>query len=696
MANASLFETAVEFHRSGQIERAEPLYRRVIEQAPEHGDALFLLSVLLQNSNRLQEACALLERAVQVAPNNVSFLSNLGGVYARLGRGREALGVLFMTIARKPDFAQAVVTLALTFEGLGELTAAAECYQRALALEPSLAQAADRLSSVRAKQSVLVPAVPAARGSESDEDPAELFTALGVTLRDVGAVDHAASWFRAALELNPRSAYLHTALGAIHSDARRFDDAVVEFQRALELDETFDPARGFLDTALDEAGRHLEIEAVNRDAIALRPDDPLAHSVLLFNMQFWPHVSASDIHTEARTWNARHAQPLTAQASPAPNERSPERRLRIGYVSPDFKSHPLSLFAIPLLENHDHGQFEIFCYSSVDQPSSETARTRACADVWREVAELDDAALADLIRRDRIDILLDLTMHMVGRRLLAFARRPAPIQITWLAYPGTTGLEAMNYRLSDPFLDPPDQGNEAYTEETLRLPDSFWCYDPLTDGPELGPLPALANGYVTFGCMNHFRKINDGVLRLWARVLGAVPRSRLMLLAPEANVRTRIRSLFEDAGIAPGRIEFIGRSARPEYLSRYRELDICLDTFPYNGHTTSLDALWMGVPTITLVGETVVGRAGLCQAMNVGLPELVATTHDGYVQAASSLAGNLEHLSALRQTLRARLRQSPLMDAPRFARNLEAIYRDVWRRFCKVNEGTFPEIRLLP
>jgi len=687
VGNASLFETAVEFHRSGQVDRAEPLYRRVIEQAPQHGDALFLLSVLLQNSNRLQEACTLLERAVHVAPNNVSFLSNLGGVYARLGRSREALGVLFMTIARKPDFTQAVVTLALTFEGLGELTAAAECYQRALELEPSLSQAAERLQSVKAKQSALGAAVPIARDPESAEDPAELFTALGVTLRDAGALDHAASWFRAALELNPQSAYLHTALGAIHSDASRFDEAVVEFRRALELDQTFDPARGYLDTALDEAGRHIEIEAVNRDAIALRPDDPLPQSVLLFNMQFWPHVSASDILSEARAWNARHARPLTAQALPHRNERSPERRLRIGYVSPDFKSHVLSLFTIPLFENHDHQQFEIFCYSSVDQPSAETARIRARADVWREVAALDDAALADVIRRDQIDILVDITMHMIGRRLLAFARRPAPIQITWLAYPGTTGLEAIDYRLSDPFLDPPDQGTEAYTEETLRLTNSFWCYDPLTTGPEVSALPALAKGHITFGCLNHFRKVNDGVLRLWARVLSAVPESRLTLLAPEANVRDRIRSLFEAAGVKPDRIEFVGRCSRLDYLNRYREIDICLDTFPYNGHTTSLDALWMGVPTVTLAGETVVGRAGACQAMNLGLPELVATTHDEYVQAATSLANDLQHLSALRQTLRARLQQSPLMDAPRFARNLESLYRDVWRRFCEKNQA---------
>jgi protein O-GlcNAc transferase len=240
----------------------------------------------------------------------------------------------------------------------------------------------------------------------------------------------------------------------------------------------------------------------------------------------------------------------------------------------------------------------------------------------------------------------------------------------------------MDYRLSDPFLDPPDADTQMYTEETIRLPDSFWCYDPLTNGPEVSPLPALAKKQITFGCLNHFRKVNDDVLAVWAKVLGAVPESRLLLLAPEGSARDRVRSFFHAAGVERDRIEFVGRSARFDYLGKYREIDICLDTFPYNGHTTSLDALWMGVPTVTLAGDTVVGRAGLSQAMNLGLPELIATTRDDFVRIASSLSSDLERLSGLRQALRARLQQSPIMDGPRFARNVEAVYRDLWRRFC--------------
>ncbi|MEI9952187.1 MAG: tetratricopeptide repeat protein [Pseudomonadota bacterium] len=684
VADASLFEIALQLHQAGQVDRAELLYRRVLDQAPEHGDALFLLSALTAESGRLEEAAALLERAVRVAPNNAFYYSSLGDVYRCLGRRREAVGVLLMAVARKPDFAEAVYNLALAFEEQGDFAAATECYERARAMDPTLAEVADRLASLTGKRDALASGVspPLTSSPESGVSASALLAALAETLRLGGQADDAAIWYRLALKLNPRLANAYTALGAIHANAGRFDEAIDDFRRALEIDENFQQARAYLATALDESGLLDESEATYRQTVVLCPDDPFAHGALLFNMPFWPKVSASDILAEAREWNARHARPLAAQAAPHENDRSPERRLRIGYVSPDFQTHVQSLFTVPLLQNHDHRQFEIFCYSSADKRTALTDRIRGYADTFREVGALDDAALAEVIRRDRIDILVDLTMHMTGSRLLAFARRPAPVQLCWLAYPGTTGLEAMDYRLSDPFLDPPEADTEVYSEETIRLPDSFWCYDPLTDVPDVSALPALAEGRITFGCLNHFRKVNAGVLRLWATVLAALPKSRLVLMAPTGSARDRVRAIFEAASVELDRIEFVDRCGRLDYLRRYHALDVCLDTFPSNGHTTSLDALWMGVPTVTLAGDTVVGRAGVCQAMNLALPELIATTPEEYVRIARSLADDLQQLSELRRTLRSRLQQSPLMDGPRFARNLEAVYRDVWRRFC--------------
>jgi len=362
----------------------------------------------------------------------------------------------------------------------------------------------------------------------------------------------------------------------------------------------------------------------------------------------------------------------------------PNRRLRVGYVSADFRWHCQRFFVVPLFTHHDRGQIEIFCYSNVRDPDAMTDRIRGLAGHWRDIVGLDDASAAQTIRKDRIDILVDLTMHMDGNRLPLFARKPAPVQVCWLAYPGTTGMTAMDYRVTDRFLDPPERSTEeAYSERSIRLPDTFWCYDPLTEEPEVGPLPAKASGHVVFGSLNNFCKVNDALLDLWARVLRETAGSRLVLMAPPGDARRRVLGTFAKHGVESGRIDLAGKMPHAEYLGLYRRIDICLDPVPYNGHTTSLDAFWMGVPVVTRVGDTVVGRAGLCQAMNLGLPELVATTSDEYVAIAVALAGDLERLERLRASLRSRMRSSPLMDGARFARNLERAYREIWQRWCE-------------
>lgn len=302
------------------------------------------------------------------------------------------------------------------------------------------------------------------------------------------------------------------------------------------------------------------------------------------------------------------------------------------------------------------------------------------ADHFRPIADLDDRAAANVIRNDRIDILLDITMHMAHGRLGVFARRPAPLQVTWLAYPGTTGAECIDFRLSDPHLDPPGT-DELYSEHTARLPETFWCYAPAVDGLPVSNLPAKERGHVTFGCLNNFCKTNEATFALWARVLRALPTSHLLLLAPPGSARKRTCTFFEREGVSPERIEFVDGQSRTNYLATYSRIDVVLDTVPYNGHTTSLDALWMGVPVVTLVGSTVVGRAGLSLARNLGMEELCAHTAEDFCTRAVALASNLEGLATLRATLRDRLEHSPLMDSRRFARHFEQtlheLYRDV-------------------
>jgi predicted O-linked N-acetylglucosamine transferase (SPINDLY family) len=465
-------------------------------------------------------------------------------------------------------------------------------------------------------------------------------------MRTLGKLDRAEALLNQAIAVQPGLAALHDNLGSVRKDAGELGAAIASFRKALELD----------------------------------PSAAGTHSNLVYALSF-QSAEPAPILAEARLWSERHAAGMNVGPRRATPSRDPEKRLRIAYVSPDFRDHCQSLFTIPLLSHHDRAAHEIFCYSSVERPDSFTQRLAAEASVWRDVRRADDAALAQMVRADGIDILVDLTMHMGNGRPLLFARKPAPVQVAWLAYPGTTGLTAIDYRISDPRLDP-EGGEEPYVERTWRLPDSFWCYDPLTRAPEEGPLPALAHGRLTFGCLNNPCKLTDGTLQLWGDVMRAVPEARLLLMAREGRQRDLLHGRLAAVGVAAARVEFVPYRPRAEYLRTYQEIDVGLDTLPYNGHTTSLDSLWMGVPVISRIGRTCVGRGGLSQLVQVGLPELATGTDAAFTAAAVALAGDLPRLAALRAGLRARLERSPLMDAPRFARNLEAAFRAMWRAYC--------------
>jgi predicted O-linked N-acetylglucosamine transferase (SPINDLY family) len=302
-----------------------------------------------------------------------------------------------------------------------------------------------------------------------------------------------------------------------------------------------------------------------------------------------------------------------------------------------------------------------------------TERCRRSAHVFRNIVGQSNAAADALIRQDRIDILVDLTMHMSDNRLLLFARRPAPVQITYLAYCGTTGLDAIDYRITDPHLDPPGEATPYYSEKSLWLPETYWCYEA-PDCGEISSLPAEKAGCVTFGCFNNFCKVSGAALEIWAKLLAATPHARLLLHAPEGQARQRVREALIAHGLDANRLEFVGRTSFPEYAAYYHRVDIALDPFPYGGGTTTCDAMWMGVPVVTLRGKLAVGRGGASILSNVGLPELIAGSEERYVEIAAGLANDLPRLAELRATLRQRMRQSPLMNAARFARAMESLY----------------------
>jgi predicted O-linked N-acetylglucosamine transferase (SPINDLY family) len=515
---------------------------------------------------------------------------------------------------------------------------------------------------------------------------------LSSVLEALGRVQGAGVTSTHALRIDPSCAMAHATLAAVFVLQSRYDDAIASCRRALALDPSSWLAHFHLGYALAGNGAVADALSSYRGAVDLRPENHAAHSALLFLMPYAPRIDASAIGAEARAWARLRAEPLANEIRPHDNDRDPERRLRVGYVSPDLHDHPVSLFLQPLFESFDRRRIEVFCYSSVRREDAVTQRLRALAEGWRDVLHASDSTVAELIREDRVDVLVDLTMHASGGRPLLFARKPAPVQVCWLAYVGTTGLSTMDYRMTDPYLEPPGIDPGWCTESPLVLPDSFWCYAPwqaATDAgrlPDVGPLPAASAGHVTFGSQHSIQKTNDGVLSLWARVLCEVEGSRLVMYAPQ-GARRPIVQAFERSGVDKSRLEFVTLRGRREYLSEYGRIDVCLDTFPCNGATSSLDAFWMGVPVVTLAGQTPPGRAGLSIATNLGLPELVARTEDDYVRVAVGLTKDLRKLSDLRAALRGRMQASPLMDAPRFARNVEQAYRNAWRNWC-TRDGT--------
>lgn len=350
-----------------------------------------------------------------------------------------------------------------------------------------------------------------------------------------------------------------------------------------------------------------------------------------------------------------------------------------------MRQHPVGFFLLPLFEAHDRRLFDLTCYADVRVPDELTRRLESQVTTWRNTAGVPDADLAAQIRADRIDILVDLAMHSANNRLRVFARKPAPVQVTYLAYCSTTGLDAIDWRITDRFLDPPGEDDAAYSERSMRLGQScYWCYQPPieTDGPEVGPLPALGSGRTTFGCLNDFSKIGRSLLETWCRLLATVPRSELVLHAPPGSAREGARAGFSQMGVDPGRLQFVDRAPLAQYLAAHGRIDVALDPFPYGGGRTTCDALWMGVPVVSLSGRTGVGRGGTSILNNLGLSELVAKTPDEYIAIAANLGTDLPRLAHLRGGLRERMERSPLMNRDGFAREMEAAYRQMWREYC--------------
>lgn len=704
----------------GRPHEAARAFSEALEAAPDSATDHFELGKLLLSIGRLPEALGHLQRASALCPDWADALNSLGIALSEAGLHRDAEQAFRRAVALRPEFAEAHCNLGILLVDLQSLSEAEASLRLALVHDPRFAGARYWLGKLLAQAGRVPEAIdelarlpqPSPMFFDGDEllaqllersgrhaeaevvyrrmidarpDMAALHEALGGILLSLRRAHDAEIALRRALELNP------TAGGAAHNrvialgQLRRFDEAEVAARRAIEINPMhpwtyFELGNVLLDKG---AGDISESLAAFRRAIEIDPDSLIKQTNYAFTLPFHSDDGFAILEACERV-TKRFEAPFLARPVEHSNERVHSRRLRVGYVSPDFREHCQSLFMMPLLSNHDHAEVEVYCYSTVRNPDDMSSRLAAFADVWRDVHALDDDQLAACIREDRIDVLVDLTMYMARARPLLFARRPAPVQIAWLAYPGTMGSRAIGYRLTDPYLDPLDQpGADArYSEKSIRLPDTFWCYDPLATGPAVNDLPADRNSYVTFGCLNNPSKLTDRTFALWSKVMKRVAGSRLTVLLNDGSPHDVVRAKFAAMGIDPARLQFVGYRPREQYLTTYLDIDISLDTLPYNGHTTSLDALWMGVPVVSKTGSTPVSRAGYSILTNVGLPELVASSDQAFIEKAVALATDLPRLRALRAGLRERMERSPLMDGARFARGIEQAYRTAWSEYC--------------
>jgi protein O-GlcNAc transferase len=666
----------------GQLDESVAAYRRALELKPDYPEVLNNLGNLLRDRGQLDESIAGYRRALQLKPDYPDALNNLGIALRERGQLDEAVAAYRRALELKPDYPDALNNLANMLRDRGQLDEAIAAYRRALQLKPDYPDIHNNLGNALRERGQLDEAVASCRRAlQLKPDYPEALNNLGAALAGQSQLDEAIAVYRRALELKPDFPEVHINLSNALRERGQLDEAVASCRRALQLKPDLAEAQNNLGNARRDQGELNEAIAAFRHALQIKPDDPGIHSNLIFALHFHPGQDDMTISGEHKRWNRQFSDRLKPFVQPHAKDPAVAGRLRVGYVSPDFRDHSVGRYILPLFERHDRERFEILCYSGVARPDWMTERLRALAGGWRSTVGIPDARLAEMISEDGVDILVDLAMHTAGNRLPMFARQPAPVQVTWLAYPGSTGLPGIGYRLTDDHMDPPGEEAAWSAEEPVRLPDSWCCYDSVGESPEINALPALSATGVTFGSLNNFAKVHEGVLARWALVLKAVKGSRLLMFCPEGRTRERVMAFMGARRIAAERVELVGYLPRWEYLSLYQRIDIGLDPFPCNGMTTTCDALWMGVPVLTLPGKAPASRAGLSLLSSVGLGELAASSEEDYLRMAVELAGNFPRLAYLRAILRPRMRASPLMDASRFARNVEAAYQSMWERW---------------
>lgn len=646
----AVVQKIVNLFSSGHYAEMEILAKELVTQFPAWAPGWRALggAMKIQGKGGIAE----LRHAVELDPRDAEGHNNLGTSLHDAGHLAEAQVHLGKAVALKPDYAEAHYNLGRLLKDTGQLDAALASYRKAIKLKPTLVEA----------------------HHES-----------GLVLQRQGHFSEALACHQRALELKPGHALALNSIGVILLNTGHPDLAEVSVRRALELKPDLAEAHNNLGNVLEAQFKSEDAIRSYRNALHFKPDDAAFYSNLLFCLSNDSEhgIDAQTLFAEHRRFGEHFERLYCAGWPQHGNSRTPERCLQIGFVSGDLRNHAVSSFIEPVLEHLAHSPaLSLHAYANVLPEDNVTRRLRAHFKHWHTIEGLTDALLAEKIQQDGIDILIDLSGHTAHNRLLTFARKPAPVQASWMGYPGTTGLSAMDYYFADRFFLPPGKFDNQFTEKIARLPASA-PFLPYRDAPPVNSLPALNNGYMTFGSFNRPNKISRPVVALWSQLLRALPESRMLLGGlPEQGKYEKLNEWFAQEGIARERFDFHPRSGMDRYLSLYQQVDICLDSFPYTGGTTTLHALWMGVPTITLVGGTVAGRPGASILGHVGLDAFVADDAADFVRKGLSWAGNPVGLSGIRSELRERFAKSALGHPELVAAGLERALRIMWQRWC--------------
>jgi predicted O-linked N-acetylglucosamine transferase (SPINDLY family) len=667
-------------------------YRRAVELKPDYVEAHNNLGNALREHGDAAAALTSCARAIELRPGYAEAYNNLGNALKDLSELDAAMAAYGKAIEAKPAFAEAHLNLGIALQIKGRGDAALECLQESVKLAPHLAVAHDKLAGVLMHRGDIAGAIDAyRRAAELTPDSAAAYNTLGNALNGAGRVPEAVPCYERAIALDPEFADAYHNLANALRRLGAPERALGYARRAIELRADTPSFHNNLGAILADLGEPEGALVCYREALALDPDFGESHTCVLFGQSYIPDWSEQTHLADARYFGERmraRATPFAQWPALDAAEQRNGRPLRVGFVSADLRKHPVGYFFESVLAQLDRTRIEPIAYSNALHSDELTARIKPRFALWRHVAEMDDAALAQRIHDDRIDVLVDLSGHTGRNRLPMFAWRPAPLQVSWLGYFATTGLTEIDYVLADPHVVPP--GEEAqYTERIWRLPDSYLCFTLPADAIEVGPLPALAKGSFTFGCLNNHKKLNDGVLEVWSRILHAAPQSRLLLKNHQLGEPSIMRETFErfaTFGIDDTRLLLEGPSSREQYFSTYDRVDLALDPFPYPGGTTSVEGLWMGVPVLTLQGERFLSHLGELVLKTVGLPEWIAADSDDYIARAVAATQDLPALAALRATLRERVERSPLTDAPRFAQHWMTAIEQMWQ--TKVKETT--------